>query len=433
MPKVYLQQKINPVPDKYLVIGPDGNITTGNLPEGEFPIIHITFPEGTTNLNAHCYSFTADIEIKSSTTADCTVKQFGTWVISGFYDGNLISDSILVSEITQYYMQLRYIHNVTPAVYNLLKRVPAPKELHENDILNCDYSGNYLIVTLPKGTYKLECWGASGGYAYRDHNDYGRGGRGGYSQGIITLNEQKSMYLYCGEKGFDFSGMSQPSMGLKTSTTYSAFNGGGFAYLNSSSVPYIATGGGATDIRLSLNINERIIVAGAGGGGMYATWREWDSHAGEYVTYMIHGSGGFGGGDIGGNGSAPQYSDPQRYLTATGGTQFSGGAGSIGSAEQSNNGSFGIGGGQPTYQGTTPTNPGNYVVNATGTGGGGYYGGGAGYYSSGAGGSSYLSSLLDNSLTIAGNMTITEPDGSEATGHTGNGYIRITVLSLVGD
>lgn len=33
------------------------------------------------------------------------------------------------------------------------------------DILNFDYTGTVQTVTLPKGTYKLECWGAQGGYS----------------------------------------------------------------------------------------------------------------------------------------------------------------------------------------------------------------------------------------------------------------------------
>lgn len=30
------------------------------------------------------------------------------------------------------------------------------------DILNFNYTGAVQSITLPKGTYKLECWGAQG-------------------------------------------------------------------------------------------------------------------------------------------------------------------------------------------------------------------------------------------------------------------------------
>ena len=81
-----------------------------------------------------------------------------------------------------------------------------------------------------------------------------------------------------------------------------------------------------------------------------------------------------------------------------------------------------------------------------GAGGGGWYGGGAGGAVSGGGGGSgyvYTSSTasnypsgcllnssyyLTNAQTIAGNTSFTSPTGTSETGHTGNGYIRITVI-----
>ena len=51
------------------------------------------------------------------------------------------------------------------------------------DILNYDYTGAVQSVTLTKGTYKLECWGAMGGY--RSSASYA--GKGGYSVGTLTL------------------------------------------------------------------------------------------------------------------------------------------------------------------------------------------------------------------------------------------------------
>lgn len=81
-----------------------------------------------------------------------------------------------------------------------------------------------------------------------------------------------------------------------------------------------------------------------------------------------------------------------------------------------------------------------------GAGGGGWYGGGAGGAVSGGGGGSgyvYTSSTASNypsgcllnssyyltdAQTIAGNTAFTSPTGTNETGHTGNGYIRITVI-----
>ena len=81
-----------------------------------------------------------------------------------------------------------------------------------------------------------------------------------------------------------------------------------------------------------------------------------------------------------------------------------------------------------------------------GAGGGGWYGGGAGGAVSGGGGGSgyvYTSSTASNypsgcllnssyyltsASTTAGNTAFTSPTGTNETGHTGNGYIRITVI-----
>ena len=119
-----------------------------------------------------------------------------------------------------------------------------------------------------------------------------------------------------------------------------------------------------------------------------------------------------------------------------GGTQTAGGAGG-----SNNAGTFGQGG-----QGLSTSS------GYGGAGGGGWYGGGGSYpdYSGdddrgGGGGSGYVytsstasnypsgcllnsSYYLTNAQTIAGNTAFTSPTGTNETGHTGNGYIRITAI-----
>ena len=119
-----------------------------------------------------------------------------------------------------------------------------------------------------------------------------------------------------------------------------------------------------------------------------------------------------------------------------GGTQTAGGAGG-----SNNAGTFGQGG-----QGLSRSS------GYGGAGGGGWYGGGGSYpdYSGdddrgGGGGSGYVytsstasnypsgcllnaSYYLTNAQTIAGNTAFTSPTGTSETGHTGNGYTRITVI-----
>ena len=75
-----------------------------------------------------------------------------------------------------------------------------------------------------------------------------------------------------------------------------------------------------------------------------------------------------------------------------------------------------------------------------GAGGGGWYGGGTDGGSQtiptsnsssdangGCGGSGYVNTSLSNAQTIAGNTSFPAPGGENETGHTGNGYCRITV------
>ena len=61
-------------------------------------------------------------------------------------------------------------------------------------------------------------------------------------------------------------------------------------------------------------------------------------------------------------------------------------------------------------------------------GGGGYYGGGhTGTWTGGGGGTGYITGL-SNAQTIAGNQPFPAPVGGTETGHSGNGYARITLI-----
>ena len=151
--------------------------------------------------------------------------------------------------------------------------------IKKGDKLNFAYTGKVQTVTLPKGTYKLEVWGAQGGY--RSSSSYG--GMGGYSVGTLTLKSKTTVYVYAGGSG-------------NTGKTSGGFNGGG-------SRETYNGGGGGSDIRLRKDsLYARVIVAG-GGGSDGASSRQ----------------GGYGGGDTG---QAPS----DGYGTAGGGgTQKAGG------------------------------------------------------------------------------------------------------------
>ena len=275
-----------------------------------------------------------------------------------------------------------------------------PSNLQVGDIINCPYSGTYKTLTLNPGQYKLECWGAQGGLG---NNQGGVGGKGGYSYGILNLSLSTSFQLYSGGKGED---------GKLKSTANGGWNGGGASLINTSLNSTSGGGGGASDIRInSTSLYARVIVAGGGGGGgCFDTSNDGNAY------------GGYGGGLQGQDGG-------DNNTPGEGGTQTEGASFGIGGNGISmNDTTTGAGGGGGWYGGFGSKN-GNSAHNGGGGGGSGYV-----YTSSTA--SNYPSGCLLNSEyyltkanTVAGNETIISPSGFNETGHSGNGYIRITFIS----
>lgn len=262
------------------------------------------------------------------------------------------------------------------------------------DILNFDYTGAVQTVTLPKGTYKLECWGAQGGYSSSNSGiEVGMGGKGGYSAGTITLNQKTLIYIYTGGVG-SISGNGKADGG---------FPNGGSSWASSTSEG-AGGGGGSSDIRIGTDsLYARVIVAGGGGGG------------GEDNE-----TGGYGGGETGGtsgSGTPGSQTAPSGYFGIGGHTSYDGGGGGGGWY-----------GAYPAGGQTTPAT-GSSESDTSGSPGG------SGYVYTSATASNYPSGCLLNSSyylsaakTIAGNTSFTSPTGSSETGHSGNGYCRITVI-----
>lgn len=254
------------------------------------------------------------------------------------------------------------------------------------DILNFDYTGAVQSITLPKGTYKLECWGAQGGNGCTD-NSY-TGGKGGYSIGTISLNTKIILYIYVGGRGV--SSEASGSGAIRAG----GFNGGGSGRDWSSTNHGGSGGAGATDIRINQDsFYARVIVAGGGGGA------------------SDDGNGGSGGGVSG-----------ISTVASAGGTATSGSGFGQAAASSYTSGECGGGGGgwYGGYGGGSENIPG---------------GGGSGYVYISSTASNYPSGCLLNSSyylsdakTIAGNNSFISPTGSSETGHSGNGYCRITVI-----
>lgn len=295
------------------------------------------------------------------------------------------------------------------------------------NVWNFDYTGNVQEFSVPcEGTYKLEAWGAQGG----EYNSTIFGGHGGYVSGLINLSEDTKFYIYVGGSGYCGLGQGDIVLG--------GFNGGGDANSGSESGVWsgrnFCSGGGSTDIRFVNStwndfnsLKSRIIVAGGGGGA---------NQFGE--GYCA--TGGNAGGLYGYRSSGICTKTQGNYSLP--GYQNSGYA-------------FGLG---------------DSNTSVTNGGGSGYYGGYAKVWAGGAGGSSFISGysgcnaiaesstssnivhtnqpnhysgkVFTNAVMIDGagcnwstgsatncGANQPQPDGTNAIGHAGNGYARITLLS----
>ncbi|MBQ9244164.1 MAG: hypothetical protein IJ165_13260 [Proteobacteria bacterium] len=302
-------------------------------------------------------------------------------------DFNAIATASAKATLTAKATGTGYNVTSTPVVLNLVKI---------DEVQNFAYTGKVQTTTLPRGTYKLEVWGANGG----DYQD--KGGRGGYVAGTVDIADTTTVYVYVGGAGTNYTG--------QLNNKHGGFNGGGNQVTGDGYSNFIGGGGGATDMRLGTDsLYARVIVAGGGGGVSDRT-----------------STGGAGGGASG--------------VSATGSEGTFGGGGTVSSGGSGyEKGSFGLGG----------TGFGH-----GGGGGGGWYGGGGGAHCGGnaGGGSGWIHTAANYTNWKAGNATdankyllnnvsymsviqntpgtgsIPAPAGGTETGHTGNGYARISLV-----
>lgn len=83
-----------------------------------------------------------------------------------------------------------------------IETISSPISIISNDSIiystaNTTSNKYYTFTAEATGTYKLQVWGAQGGY--RSNSTYG--GLGGYSTGIISLDKGTKLYVYVGGKG----------------------------------------------------------------------------------------------------------------------------------------------------------------------------------------------------------------------------------------
>ena len=351
--------------------------------------------------------------------------------IMGVYINNELSEKIPLKDEANFYKAVCDDENVSVSwdietwgllLKNLTAKTKCNLYFYSGQtVFDFDYTGGEQTFTAPiSGTYKVELWGASGA----SYDETYHGGNGGYTEGLIKLNKDTSLYVYVGATNICKEGTEGP--------TDISFNGGGSAD-NGDNWPnrYFCGGGGATDIRIENanwdnfdSLKSRIMAAAGGGGASF-----FDS------TYNFA-IGGSAGGLI-------------SYVGKTGSATLA----VLNPSTQTFGSSFGIGG--------------SHVTNG---GGGGYYGGASASWTGGAGGSSFISGhngcdaikeeSTDGNIIHTGqsihysNLYFTDTvmiDGngykwttekgeytgmpshsnnSTITGNTGNGYARITLVSI---
>lgn len=394
------------------------------------------------------------------------------------------------------------------------------------NVLNFAYTGSFQEVELPAGEYKLQCWGAQGG-SNDTNSTYGitaqAGGKGGYSEGVITLTQKTTLRVYVGGQGSASAGGFNGGGSTAGTAQYNSGNEFGYSKMGG--------GGGATDIRLSDGaLLSRMIVAGGGSGGAYCYkkvttevtgWRSLGTYtllaqtgsnayahrtndlsvgqtirvtdvslnkrptsdisefyiayrnssggwvdydvltineaytirsvvSGQLIDLMVEINGTVSNGELALWSMDEQYTYEDTSTSSDSQTGYAGG-GTTGagysSTYQGKQNAAGSGGsfGQGANQGTS-----NYRF-CSGAGGGGWYGGGGGSYSDSSmtyckysgGGSGFVNTAssasyrpsgytglqLDSGTTYAGSSSFPSTGGGTETGHSGNGYARITRLS----
>lgn len=257
------------------------------------------------------------------------------------------------------------------------------------------YTGARQSFNVPiNGKYEIESWGASGGGSMI------MSGKGGYTKGQYDLTSDDQLYIYVGGAG---------TISTSSAKATGGFNGGGDSGVGAH---FAGSGGGATDIRLNTdNLTSRIFIAGGGGG------------AGSRNDSAIICTGGAGGGTTALRGACSS----DNYLGGAGTSSAGGAAASyttgIEASVRATAGALGIGGAGASYDNGSDTYAG-------GGGGGGYYAGGGGArYGGGGGGSAYCTG--SNCTTSDGTTVFPTIDGkSYETGHTGNGYVKIALISI---
>ena len=305
-----------------------------------------------------------------------------------------------------------------------------PDSMNVYDLYDFRYTGSVEQFIAPvSGTYRLEAWGAQGGDALENISgnqkmDFVEGGKGGYSVGNVFLKKGQIVYVVVGGKGKELN--NSPNGAIAKG----GYNGGGAA-LSDVTTNNQGSGGGATHFAINNNLGELknynnnqddVLLVAGGGGGSYNS-----------LTIYYYSYGGAGGGENGDDAivyfntkyRSTALTNNKVFIYSQGLTIPGGGQYAVLSDDTYLYGSFG--------KGT------DAIINNTGFdagAGGGWYGGSkllrtsGGGGMAGGGGSGHVNTNYVDGQTISGTNTFISPNFESETGHSGDGYARITLINI---
>ena len=151
-----------------------------------------------------------------------------------------------------------------------------------NKVQNFGYTGGIQGITVCKGRYQVEAWGAQGGNMAKgtgyDTSTAASGGYGGYARGTWTTSSATTLYI---------------GVGGQASTSAGGYNGGGAPSLGGAYSVYYAGGGGGTHIAYGTNrgvmssynsYRDQLLVIGGGGGGAACYYKKMTGGTGGGTT-----------------------------------------------------------------------------------------------------------------------------------------------------
>ena len=245
-----------------------GNLTTALSAIGDFTGVNLPCP---LNENLPTTSASYYYIVKTGTTPNSTTvfqSKCGQWASFAW---NSISSAAVTSNAC-------YTKTTPAPSFKNVGRVYKYVATSYDPSTRYDHSGaseSPYSYSLPApGTYRMECWGAAGGYGFCTGSVRTESyGRGAYTAGDLTLsstewNTYKTLYVYVGGRGQSCTARYASSVG--------GYNGGGTGVWDNDNNDCGAGGGGASDIRIvngawnnATSLRARIMVAAGGGGGNY--------------------------------------------------------------------------------------------------------------------------------------------------------------------